>query len=142
MRWFWRGLLTLIVLFSLLAGTIFVYDRIERARIADFYDKHPILNAMNKTPRVRLQGRDMNPQMSEVLLRHVPVGTIRSEASQILVAEGFRCEMPVALLQKNLLICFLPTRPSGVPQWQAELTFDAGDRVVAGRAWAVDTSLP
>src|SRR4051812_8681655 len=87
MRLIKRGLIVFALFsapFLLLAGAFVIYDQIENARVAEFYDAHPMLREMS--------GGTAAEQMTAILLQRVPVGSARSDALRALSAEDIECE--------------------------------------------------
>ena len=139
MRLIKRGLIVFAIFcapFLLLAGAFVIYAQIDNARVAEFYDNHPMLRDM----------RDSKwSDMTAVLLKRVPVGSTRSEALRTLSAEDIDCKpgktsgkrpFKPGLRQPENLACYpiKLARTSSVPAWYIELSFDENDKVVGGNA--------
>ena len=141
MRWTRQLLLSLAVVVSATVGLVsgllsaiwvpFLMDDIE---VNAFYSAHPMLRAMRGAP-TRITPSGDNPAMTRILLDRVPTGTDRSTAIQILAAENIWCERPVALADRDLLVCGPIKRPCSVSRWYIELHFDELNNVAGGRAF-------
>ena len=124
--------------FLLLAGAFVIYDQIENARVAEFYDAHPMLREMS--------GGKAAEHMTAILLQRVPVGSTRSDALRALLAEDIDCErgntsgkpyrLKPELRQPEVLVCHSIKRPRTrrIPAWYIELRLDGNDRVAGGNA--------
>jgi len=127
MRFIKRGLIIFALVsapFLLLAGAFVIYNQIENARVAEFYDAHPMLREIVSKPE----------QMTAVLLQRVPIGSTRSDALRVLSAEDIDCKrsgrsgkpdpLKPELLQPELLECrpVKVARTRGVPAWLIELS--------------------
>jgi hypothetical protein len=126
MRLIKRGLIVFALFsapFLLLAGAFMIYDQIERARAAEFYDAHPMLRAMRDTGRTE-----------SILLQHVPVGSTRSDALRVLSAEGIDCKPDSQSGNTELLVCqpVKIARTRRVPAWYIKLSLDGNGKVLGG----------
>jgi hypothetical protein len=131
MSWLMRILITLVATVALIAIPVVglvIYDVYERAKVALFYHAHPMLQAMNEVPNLPLA--ETEPQMADILLKRLPLGSTRSEALRVFSVEGMKCSPAVGLEARRLLVCGV-TSPRG--RWHVEVQFDDSDKVSGGR---------
>ena len=112
----------------------FWYDDDE---VENFYASHPMLRAMEKARSngATSQPNDPFPQLRDVLLQRVPVGSNRDDAIRILASEGLICEKPDGPSGTTRLSCLTDTRPASVSRWYIELHFDQDDKMIDCRAF-------
>jgi len=130
MRWLKRALVIGSGLILLMAGGLFILDAVERALVARFYEAHPMLGMMHQFPNT-------DPAMVDILLKRVPRGSTRADATGILASEGMKCDA-VDTAPRKYLVCEATNRwPQGsIPRWYVEILFDESDRVSDGRVIA------
>jgi hypothetical protein len=116
----------------LLVAGLFALNAFERVQIARFYEAHPMLGMMNKFPST------VDPGMVDILLKRVPIGSMRSDAIQILAGEGMECGS-VDSSSRKLLVCGAKDREPRhlIPRWHVEIQFDQSDKVSGGRVLAL-----
>jgi hypothetical protein len=132
MRLLKRSLIVFFGLVALPAGVLAVFYWMETVQSERFYAAHPVLRAMRDAPPAGSRSNDPWPEMTTILLEHVPTGSTRSDALRILGDEGLNCT-PSNAPTPNSLACWTRTRPSNVPRWYVEVKFDQDDKVSGGR---------
>ena len=130
MRWLKHALVIGSGLILLMAGGLFILGAVERALVARFYEAHAMLGMMHEFPNT-------DPATVDILLRRVPRGSTRADATEILASEGMKCE-PVDTAPRKYLACEAKNRwpQSLIPRWYVEILFDESDRVSDGRVIA------
>jgi hypothetical protein len=141
MRWFKGFLIILTALILLPVLGVIIFDFYVNAQVARFYDTHPMLRAMNDARPATTHGADPWPEMTAVLLQHVPLGSARSDAVRILADEGMDCQ-PSNAPTPNSLACFLHDRPASVPRWYIEVKFDQDNKVSEGHVLVFKATTP
>jgi hypothetical protein len=106
---------------------------VEELQVQAFYESHALLNQMANAPLKPSRTNDPTPQMTDILLERVPIGTNRSEAIRVLSSEKLRCGPPNPKAVK-MTVCSPIEAPASVGRWWVELTFNTDDEVSSGRA--------
>ena len=123
-----------VVILSVIAAPILLVVgclEIERMQVQAFYRDHPLLDEIIKAAE---KSRPNEPQasMMDVLLKRVPLGTKRTEATRILASEKLVCSLPSSN-RTTMLVCYPSNAPQVVGRWLLEVNFDASDEVSGGR---------
>jgi hypothetical protein len=137
MRRLARVLFSVFGVVLLLTGAIVIKFWYDDRQVEDFYSTHPMLRAFRESNRTIAQAvlrpNDPWPHITDTLLSRITPGLHRNDAEKILQAEGIDCAPSSGPQKEALLVCGVRSKPSGVPRWYIEISFDQENAVSGGR---------
>jgi hypothetical protein len=123
-------ILTALVLLPVIG--LIIYSRYVDARVAQFYDEHPLLRSMNELthPPITEPLAELDQQRVDILLKRLPIGSSRADALERLSSEGMKCSPMTIPNHREMLVCKASSIQS---RWRIEIQFDENERVSGGR---------